>query len=98
MRIGEFCGSPLINSSIPLDFLGTMKILLSIRPEFAELILRGEKAYEFRRVLFRNPSVRSALIYATRPIGKVIGQFDIAQVISGSPAAIWKQTKHRAGV
>ena len=75
-----------------------MKILLSIRPEFAELILCGEKAYEFRRVVFRDQSVRSALIYATRPIGQIIGQFDIAGVISGPPTTIWKQTRHRAGV
>lgn len=75
-----------------------MKILLSIKPEFAELILRGDKEYEFRRVVFRDQSVRSALIYATKPIGKIIGQFDIAGVISGSPMAIWQQTKHRAGV
>lgn len=75
-----------------------MQILLSIRPEFAELILDGSKAYEFRRVLFRDRSVRSVLIYATKPVGKVIGRFDISKVISGPPAAIWKQTKHQAGV
>ena len=75
-----------------------MKILLSIKPEFAELILAGKKAYEFRRVLFRDRSVRSALIYATKPVGKVIGEFDIGVVISGSPLSIWRKTKHRAGV
>jgi predicted transcriptional regulator len=75
-----------------------MQILLSIKPEFAELILRGEKTYEFRRVVFRDESVRSALIYATKPIGKIVGKFDIAKVISGSPGAIWEKTKHRAGV
>ena len=75
-----------------------MKILLSIKPEFAELILSGKKSYEFRRVRFRNPMVRSALIYATRPIGKVIGQFDIREVISGSPSSVWRRTRSHAGV
>jgi len=75
-----------------------MKILLSIKPEFAELILSGRKAYEFRRVRFRDTTVRSALIYATQPIGKIIGQFDIREVISGTPSTVWRKTKERAGV
>ena len=75
-----------------------MRILLSIKPEFAELILTGQKRYEFRRVCFRNPHVRSVLIYATLPIGKVIGQFDIEEVISDSPSKVWRRTKSFAGV
>ncbi len=75
-----------------------MKILLSIKPEFAELILSGKKAYEFRRVRFRNKAVRSALIYATQPIGKIVGQFDIRKVISGTPRTVWRKTRAQAGV
>lgn len=75
-----------------------MKVLLSIRPEFAELILNGQKRYEFRRVCFRNPEVQSVLIYATLPIGKIIGQFDIKEVISDSPSKVWKRTESFAGV
>ena len=30
-----------------------MKILLSIKPEFAERIFDGSKKYEFRKVIFR---------------------------------------------
>jgi predicted transcriptional regulator len=75
-----------------------MKVLLSIRPEYAELILSGHKRYEFRRVCFRNANVRSVLIYATLPIGKVVGEFDVREIISGSPLAVWKRTKDRAGL
>src|SRR5215470_9075562 len=75
-----------------------MKVLLSIKPEFAELILSGEKRYEFRRVCFRNSGVHTVLIYATLPIGKVVGQFDIEEVISDSPMRLWERTKSFAGL
>lgn len=75
-----------------------MKVLLSIRPEFAELILNGKKRYEFRRVCFQNPSVRSVLIYATLPIGKIVGQFDIKEIISDTPSKVWERTGTSGGI
>lgn len=32
-----------------------MKAMLSIKPEYVERILSGEKTYEFRRTIFRRP-------------------------------------------
>jgi len=52
-----------------------MQVLLSIKPEYAEKILNGEKKYEFRKVLPKNKSITKVIIYATMPIGKVIGEF-----------------------
>lgn len=75
-----------------------MKILLSIKPEFVELILAGEKRYEFRRVIHKNHGIRRALIYATLPVGKVIAQFEIKSILSGPPHIIWSKTKDRAGL
>ncbi|MBI6731014.1 ASCH domain-containing protein, partial [Pseudomonas amygdali] len=42
-----------------------MKVLLSIKPEYAEKILQGEKRFEFRKSVFKNPDVRTVVIYAT---------------------------------
>ncbi|MDD8572078.1 ASCH domain-containing protein, partial [Escherichia coli] len=50
-----------------------MKVLLSIKPEYAESILSGKKKYEFRKNIFRNKNVDTIVIYATMPVGKVIG-------------------------
>lgn len=75
-----------------------MKLLLSIRPEFVEKILSGEKCYEFRRVLFQDKSVDSAFIYATLPVGKIVGEFKIDRVISGSMDRVWRETCGHAGV
>ncbi|OTQ72716.1 MULTISPECIES: ASCH domain-containing protein [unclassified Gilliamella] len=75
-----------------------MKVLLSIKPEFAEKILSGEKRFEFRKNMFKKKSVKTIVIYATMPIGKVVGEFDIDHVISDKPSLIWEKTKKYAGV
>ncbi|MGI0120097.1 hypothetical protein [Zooshikella sp. RANM57] len=74
------------------------KVLLSIRPEYANKIFSGEKLYEFRKTIFVDLRVKVAVVYATRPISKVIGQFDIENVIQGTPQQIWSVTKRSAGV
>lgn len=75
-----------------------MKILLSIKPEYAERILNGEKRFEFRRAIFRNKNVTGVVIYATLPVGKVVGEFKIARVLQASPAKLWQATSHAAGI
>ena len=57
-----------------------MKILLSIKPEFAEKILDGTKKFEFRRRVHTRPEVKSVIIYATMPVGRVIGEFSIERI------------------
>ncbi|HAE1144341.1 TPA: ASCH domain-containing protein [Salmonella enterica subsp. enterica serovar Newport] len=75
-----------------------MKILLSIKPEFAESILNGYKKFEFRKTIFRNKEVRAVIIYATMPVGKVIGEFEIEKVLSSQPDELWDMTKKYAGI
>ena len=59
-----------------------MKVLLSIKPEFAEKILNGTKRFEFRKGIFKNPQISTVVIYATMPLGKVVGQFRIESILS----------------
>ncbi|MGP6443888.1 ASCH domain-containing protein [Rahnella aceris] len=75
-----------------------MKVILSIKPEYAELILSGEKKYEFRKSIFKNKQVSTVIIYATMPVGKVIGEFEVGDVISLSPTELWDKTKKHAGI
>ena len=75
-----------------------MKILLSIKPEYAEKILSGAKRFEFRKVLFKNPAVKTVVIYATMPVGKVVGEFDIDEVLSARPKKLWSLTEEFAGI
>jgi len=75
-----------------------MHVLLSIHPEHAEKILSGEKKFEFRKNIFKNNAVKKVLIYATMPVGKVIGDFEIASIIDDKPSNVWKTTKMHAGI
>ncbi|WP_159281486.1 ASCH domain-containing protein [Rahnella variigena] len=75
-----------------------MKVLLSIKPEFAERILDGEKRFEFRKSIFRKENIDTVVIYATMPVGKVIGEFEIGEIISSEPCELWKTTKKYAGI
>ena len=75
-----------------------MKILLSIKPEYANKIFSGEKRFEFRKSIFRNPSVKIVVVYATMPVGKVIGEFEIDEVLQATPNILWSKTKHSSGI
>jgi len=75
-----------------------MKVLLSIKPKYAELILEGEKKYEFRRAIFKNPSVKKVVIYASSPISKVVGEFEIEDILSLKLSELWKHTMEHSGI
>jgi len=75
-----------------------MKVLLSIKPEYAEKILTGKKRFEFRKAVFRNPDVTTVVIYATKPVGKVLGEFGISEIISECPRTLWRLTSSFSGI
>lgn len=73
-------------------------VLLSIRPEFAEKILDGRKRFEFRRTIFRDTNVTKAIIYASRPVCRLNGEFEIEEVLSLPMDALWRRTRWEAGI
>ena len=75
-----------------------MRVLLSIKPEFAQRIFEGTKRYEYRRSIFRNGEVSKVLVYASDPIKKVIGEFEIGGILHDEPQALWAKTKTHAGI
>lgn len=74
------------------------KVLLSIKPEFADKIFSGAKDYEFRRVLFRSKAVTTVVVYASSPVQRVIGEFDIGGILALDKQALWKKTGKRSGI
>ena len=74
-----------------------MKVLLSIKEDYASQIFSGKKKFEFRKIIFRK-DITTVVVYVTKPVGKVIGEFKIGDVICDSPENIWKRTKQVAGV
>lgn len=75
-----------------------MKVLLSIKPEFAFKIFDGVKKFEFRKVIFKNPNVKTVVVYASSPIQQVIGEFEIDDILSSAPKEIWEITKKYSGI
>lgn len=71
---------------------------MSIKPEFVEKIFSGEKKYEYRKAVFRNPDVNTVVIYATKPCGKVVGNFKINKILCDTPEKIWKNTQEFSGI
>jgi predicted transcriptional regulator len=75
-----------------------MRVLLSIKPEFAEKIFQGTKQFEFRRTIFKNKDIKTVVVYASSPVQKVIGEFEIGSIIKEDLASLWQQTKRKAGI
>ena len=75
-----------------------IEVLLSIKPKFAASIFSGNKKFEFRKAIFRNARVKKVYVYASRPVGLVIGEFEIDQVISTDPETLWEKTMNNAGI
>lgn len=75
-----------------------MKIILSIKPEFAEKIFEGTKKYEFRRTLFKNTQVKGVVVYASAPISKIIGEFEIETVLHQELDSLWDDTGEYSGI
>jgi predicted transcriptional regulator len=68
--------------------------IISIRRSYADAILAGTKTVELRRKLPQISSGTRIWIYATKPLGAVVGFATIREVDRAAPATIWK--KHRA--
>ncbi|MFH1129964.1 MAG: hypothetical protein V1754_01430 [Pseudomonadota bacterium] len=67
----------------------TARILISIRPNFAQAILRGQKLFELRRTIPQFRPGDLALVYASSPIQKVVGHFTVERILSGTPKEVW---------
>jgi predicted transcriptional regulator len=68
------------------------RVLLSVKPRFAEAILAGVKTFEFRRVLFKRHDIKTIVLYASSPTCKVVGEFTLDEVLSLEPDALWGAT------
>ena len=75
-----------------------MKILLSVKPEYAQKIFNGEKRYEFRRTIFKRGGIQTVIVYVSHPIRKIVGEFYIEEVISDKLDILWNNTKEHAGI
>jgi predicted transcriptional regulator len=74
-----------------------MKALLSIKPEFAFQIFAGNKKFEYRRKIFKQP-VDTIVVYVSSPISMVLGEFEIEDLLFDNLDELWNKTKCEAGI
>jgi predicted transcriptional regulator len=75
-----------------------MKVLLSIKPVFADRIFDGTKKFEYRKTIFKNKGIKTVVVYASSPIQRVIGEFEIESILDDNLDNLWKQTKQHSGI
>lgn len=73
-------------------------ILLSIKPEFVEKIFAGLKRYEFRRVIFKSKNVSKVVVYASHPVQRVVGEFEVGRILALSRRQLWQHTRKYSGI
>ena len=72
-------------------------ILLSIKPNFVDKILAGEKYFEFRKRTL-GQCVGKIVIYRSSPVCAVVGEAEVAEILSDTPINIWNTTKNQSGI
>jgi len=75
-----------------------MRVLLSIKPEFAEKIFNGTKKYEFRKSIFKRADIKTIVVYVSAPVKQVVGEFTIADILAGDVDRIWAETSRSSGI
>jgi len=61
-------------------------------------IFDGSKRYEYRRSIFKREEVATVVVYASYPIKRVIGEFEIEEILHEGLEALWKKTECYAGI
>lgn len=70
---------------------------MSIRPEFAQAIIEGRKTVEFRKRPVAS-DVSHVLIYATMPVGALVGWFAVDGQYTTDPRDLWKKFREDGAI
>jgi predicted transcriptional regulator len=65
------------------------RILMSIKAEYAQKVLMGEKKVEIRRKFSQKWQGHKVSIYASRPNSAIVGEVSIHKVVVDNPDNIW---------
>lgn len=65
-------------------------LFLSLRPDYAELILSGRKTVELRRIRPRAMPGTLVIVYASSPVRQVLGTCLVKTIGSATPEEIWR--------
>ena len=77
--------------------MNRLAVIMSIHPEYAKKIFSSEKKFEFRRTIFRRMP-KKALVYATKPVQRIVGEFTIVRHYYRNLEDLWELTVRHAGI
>jgi predicted transcriptional regulator len=77
---------------------GSNVLFLSLRPEFAGLLLDGQKTVELRRIRPRAPVGTLVFVYASSPQCELLGVCRVAAIGEASPSTIWNLHGTKTGI
>lgn len=63
--------------------------IISLKPQYVDLILSGEKTVELRNRVIRMEPGTVIWIYATKPVGGIVALAELDSVVHDTPAEIW---------
>lgn len=74
-------------------------LLLSIHPEYAEMIFLGQKKIELRKRRPKRVSEGdSVIVYASYPTMAILGGFEVKGIIEDSPVSLWAKVQNKSGI
>jgi ribosomal protein S18 acetylase RimI-like enzyme len=105
-RIYTCLVSDLLNSSLlarthtenDTNFRKNSALLFSLKPQFADLVINGEKRVEFRRRFSRNMDGTLAYFYISSPIKCIMFSSILSKVHYSDVNDLWKRFNYIGGV
>ena len=76
----------------------TAPLLMSLKPNYADLIFAGQKTAELRRRALTEMNGCDVFVYVTRPAMMLRGGFRVGAVWCDTPDQIWEMVSDRAKV
>ena len=73
-------------------------VLMSIKPQYAEMIFDGRKTVELRRVCPKVSKGDLILVYVSGPRMALVGGFEVEGIVSSSPSNLRKAHLIQSGV
>lgn len=73
-------------------------LFLSLQPQYAAMILDGNKTVELRRIRPKADVGTPVIAYATSPVRSVVGTCEVGSVVGAKPDEIWELHGHSTGI
>ncbi|MBW7989514.1 MAG: GNAT family N-acetyltransferase [Planctomycetes bacterium] len=83
---------------VPKQMPKEQTLLMSLRPEFAELILQGRKTIEFRRKFSKKYEGATIVFYISRPLQQFMFTATITQVDHNQKKCLWSDYEQEGGI